>query len=427
MLTSRLSWEQLEAELSSERRLRKALETENHELALEVASLKADNDRLRLQLQGIARILDVASSYESPLRGNRVSNLFSDAGPSLKRKEAPIFVDLDSELEELESPIKKKHQIPSPPPSVSKPQKARANRDHGTHQGSPTRPGSVDVWASTALIESEPEDLESESPRKEKRRRVSSPSEVSTTPRTLPGRNPSTASSAEIELMSRPLEPTDTQSGNNISAFLSDETLTYEFPSTVIPVEASRDFLHWAYNIRPRKLWSLISCPITGGERHIFFPTLSLSPFLPQACGKPGVLYSVPVPEDSTSPWYNSEFTLFVRYSAGKWTYLGEYQKHMEVQMAEEQFMAQDIDVREKWASLIANATMDTPLGRVRDQIIGINGGQDDIIRDCVQAFDQGKLHLSIIGIKCIGYDYEFADNIRDQLLEWSRQGQPTR
>lgn len=83
-----------------------------------------------------------------------------------------------------------------------------------------------------------------------------------------------------------------------------------------------KELLQGRMHIPFMPLCATVTMKVTGNTRHFLFPTIDQNPFLPQAPGKPGLLYRA----NDAKKWRDGVQAVFVQRRSAVYEYVGEYE-----------------------------------------------------------------------------------------------------
>lgn len=83
-----------------------------------------------------------------------------------------------------------------------------------------------------------------------------------------------------------------------------------------------KELLQGRMHIPFMPLCATVIMKVTGNTRHFLFPTIDQNPFLPQAPGKPGLLYRA----NDAKKWRDGVQAVFVQRRSAVYEYVGEYE-----------------------------------------------------------------------------------------------------
>ncbi|KAJ3538198.1 hypothetical protein NMY22_g5266 [Coprinellus aureogranulatus] len=147
--------------------------------------------------------------------------------------------------------------------------------------------------------------------------------------------------------------------------------------------------------------------PSSNTRRQMVWPMPDDHPAMPHAPGQPGLMFAARV-ELRAGVW--SVFTRNGNKKCAEWTYLGEYENTFVGTMTKEQFIWQSENVKRSWIKRVATKKTES-YSAMRTRIEAKKGGpitEGDIRK----AFENGDEGVSILRMRCVGYDRTFIEHV---------------
>ncbi|KAJ3547311.1 hypothetical protein NMY22_g1705 [Coprinellus aureogranulatus] len=246
------------------------------------------------------------------------------------------------------------------------------------------------------------------------------------------------------------------------------EAPKYHISPQPLASSVSRQAMHLAYGITPRPWLETIprdKNPSGNRPRHIWFVDCLDHPNVPNAPGESGLVFGLDTRE--RNPTTNGPWSVFGRPNGKLWTYFGEYDNTKVSSLTKEQFCAQTFAVRilsrgrrrgpahplvihqakKQWVKTEKLILDRMPNAYRRARLALLKEGVHDMQRlatmtaervadkergvvpdiseeDVLDAYKRGYERVSVIRMRCVGYDHAFIRHVETACSKVTQESQ---